>query len=151
MIYFYIVHSISWMLLLNMPVVPENKTLFIYLYIMCICNVYLCSYFLIIMTKIFIFTHFGPKYPPFFFIFCDLERLCLYNREISLAILLRQNSKTNMTKNRDKIMKYWYIFAISLTPTWNWPVLWPHLHKLHWNHLPKFHLCGNIAKCVNSH
>ncbi len=48
-----------------------------------------------------------PKYPPFFFTFCYLKRLCLYNWEISLALMLRQlaNSKTNMTKNRDKITK----------------------------------------------
>ncbi len=60
------------------------------------------------MTKIFIFTHFGLNIHHSFLY---SERLCLYNREISLAILLRQNSKTNMTKNRDKIMKYWYIFC----------------------------------------
>ncbi len=53
------------------------------------------------MTTIFHLHPLWPKYPPFFFIFCYLERLCLYNREISLAILLRQNNKTNMTKNRD--------------------------------------------------
>ncbi len=39
-----------------------------------------------------------------FLIFCDLERLCLYNREIILAVLLRQKSKTSMTKNRAKIV-----------------------------------------------
>ncbi len=55
------------------------------------------------MTKIFIFAHFGLNvYHSLYFV--ALERLCLYNREISLAALLRQNSKTNMTKNRDKIM-----------------------------------------------
>ncbi len=51
------------------------------------------------------------KYLLFFFFpfFCYLERL--YNREISLAIQYSlycsdnlQNSKTNMTKNRDKIV-----------------------------------------------
>ncbi len=40
-----------------------------------------------------------PKHLPNFFIFCYLERLCLYNREISLAVMLK-----NMTKNRDKIV-----------------------------------------------
>ncbi len=40
-----------------------------------------------------------------------LERICLYNREIILAVMLRQNSKTNMTKNRE-----YDIFAISLHP-----------------------------------
>ncbi len=109
------------------------------------------------MTKIFYLRPLWPKYPPFLFIFCFLERLCLYNREISLAVLLRQTGKTNMTKNCDKIVKclknknVYDIFAISPTPTWNWPVLWPHLHKLHWNHFPNFHLCGNITKSVNSH
>ncbi len=93
------------------------------------------------MTKIFYLRPLWPKHPPFLFIFCFVERLCLYNREISLAVLLRQTGKTNMTKNCDKIVKClknknWYdIFAISPTPTWNWSVLWPHLHKLHWNHL----------------
>ncbi len=37
----------------------------------------------------------------YFFLFCYLERLCLHNREICL-----QNSKTNMTKNRDKIVTF---------------------------------------------
>ncbi len=41
------------------------------------------------------------KYPPYFFIFCNLERICLRNREIILAVLIRQNSKINTTKNRD--------------------------------------------------
>ncbi len=44
------------------------------------------------------------KYPPFFFIFCNFERLCLYNRDIIFAALIRKNCKTNMTKNRDKIV-----------------------------------------------
>ncbi len=30
--------------------------------------------------------------------------LFFYHREISLAVMLMQNSKTNMTKNRDKIV-----------------------------------------------
>ncbi len=41
-----------------------------------------------------------PKYPPFFFMFVTLKGF-LYNREICLAALLKQNSKTNMTKNRE--------------------------------------------------
>ncbi len=55
----------------------------------------------------------------------QLSLFCLYNREISLAVLLRQTGKTNMTKNCDKIMKclknknVYDIFAISPTPTWN--------------------------------
>ncbi len=80
------------MLLLNMPIVPENKALFVLLY--------------------FIFAHFG-LYPPFIFIFCNLEKLCLYNREIILAVLLRHNSKTNMTKNGDKLVKSWYFCHIA--------------------------------------
>ncbi len=59
-----------------------------------------------IMTNIFIFAHFGLNIRHTFFIFCNLERLCLYNREIILAALLRKNCKTNMTKNRDKIVKF---------------------------------------------
>ncbi len=57
-----------------------------------------------LMTIFFYLRTLWPKYPPFFFIFCYLERLCLYNREIILAVLLRQTGKTNMTKNRDEIV-----------------------------------------------
>ncbi len=98
-----------------------------YLYIMCICNVHLCSYFFITKKKKdkdFYLRPLWPKYPPLLFIFCYLERLCLYNREISLVVLLRQTGKSNMTKNPDKIVKclkkkLYDIFAISPTPTWN--------------------------------
>ncbi len=81
-----------------MPIVPENKSGFI-----CV------SLFLFfnnkhkIMKNIFIFAHFGQNIHHSFYI-CYLERPCLYNREMILAALIRQNSKTNMTKNRDKIM-----------------------------------------------
>ncbi len=96
------------------------------------------------MTQIFIFAHFGLNvYHSLYFV--ALERLCLYNREISLAALLRQNSKTNMTKNRDKIVilkkkSWYYIFAISLTPSLN---LWPlqigvNLNKYASSHTPFF-------------
>ncbi len=82
-----------------MPIVPENKALFV----LFVYYVYLCSYFFLnkykIMTNDFYLCPLWPNYPPFFFIFCYLERLCLHNREISLAVLLRQNSQTNMTKN----------------------------------------------------
>ncbi len=44
------------------------------------------------------------KFPPYFFIFCNHERICLCNREIILAALLRQNSKINMTKNREIVI-----------------------------------------------
>ncbi len=46
---FIFVHSVSWKLLLNTYIVPGNKALFVLLvyYIMCICNLYLCFYFLI--------------------------------------------------------------------------------------------------------
>ncbi len=54
------------------------------------------------MTKIFIFAHFGLNIRHFFSWFC------LYNREISLAVMLRQlskqNGKINMTKCLDKIV-----------------------------------------------
>ncbi len=46
---------------------------------------------------------FGPNIHHSIF-FCYLERICLYNREINLAALLKQNSKTNMIKNSDKIV-----------------------------------------------
>ncbi len=78
-----------------MPIVPENKAGFI-----CV------SLFLFfnnkhkIMKNIFIF---GLNIHHSFYT-CYLERPCLYNREIILAALIRQNSKTNMTKNHDKIM-----------------------------------------------
>ncbi len=93
------------MLLLNMPIVPENKASFIcFICILCV------SLFLFfnnkhkIMKTIFIFAHFGLNIHHSFYI-CYLERPCLYNREIILAALIRQNSKTNMTKNRDKFIK----------------------------------------------
>ncbi len=81
-----------------MPIVPENKAL-CFICILCV------SLFLFLITKIkislFYLRPLWSKYPPYFFIFCNLERICLYNREIILAALLRQNGKTNMTKNRD--------------------------------------------------
>ncbi len=82
------------MFLLNMPIVPENKALFVlfvyyvYLFVMCI-------YVLIFnnkdkkMTQIFHLPPLWSKYPPYLFIFCNLERICLCNREIILAALLR--------------------------------------------------------------
>ncbi len=45
------------------------------------------------MTKIYIFTHFGLNICHPFYIFCYLERLCLYNREISLTVMLKQLAK----------------------------------------------------------
>ncbi len=71
---------------------------------MCICNVYLCSYFFITNIKLALF---GLNIHHSFYI-CYLERPCLYNREIILVALIRQNNKTNMTKNRDKIVKSLY-------------------------------------------
>ncbi len=56
------------------------------------------------MIKIFIFAHFGLNI-HYSFNICYLEKICLYNKEIILAALLRQNNKTNKTKNRDKIVK----------------------------------------------
>ncbi len=56
------------------------------------------------MKKICIFSHFGLNSHHSFLYLFYLERLCLYNREVSLAALLRQNSETNMTKNRGEIM-----------------------------------------------
>ncbi len=59
------------------------------------------------MIKIFIFAHFGLNI-HYSFNICYLEKICLYNKEIILAALLRHNNKTNKTKNRDKIVKSWY-------------------------------------------
>ncbi len=52
------------------------------------------------MKNIFIFAHFGLNINYSFYI-CYLERPCIYYREIILAALIRQNSKTNMSKNRE--------------------------------------------------
>ncbi len=61
-----------------------------------ICNVYLCSIFFInkdkIMTKIFIFTHFGQNINYPFLDFVTLKG-CLYRREIILAVMLKQLAK----------------------------------------------------------
>ncbi len=65
------------------------------------------------MKQICIFAYFGLNIHHSFDI-CYLERLCLYGKlweimgkkwEIMLAAPIRHNSKTNMTKNRDKS---WY-------------------------------------------
>ncbi len=56
------------------------------------------------MKNIFIFARFGLNIHHSFYM-CYLERLCFYNRGIMLAALIRRNSKTNMTENRDKIVK----------------------------------------------
>ncbi len=55
------------------------------------------------MTMIYIFTHFGLSIRHTFIYFVSFVRLCLYNREISLAVMLKQLSKqkNNMTKNHD--------------------------------------------------
>ncbi len=55
-----------------------------------------------IMSKIVIFAHFGLNIYHSFFIFCYFERLCLIIGKLFWLNLLRQNSKTNMTKNREK-------------------------------------------------
>ncbi len=84
-----------------MPIVPENKAGFI-----CILCVSLFLFFNNkhkIIKNIFIFAHFGLNIHHSFYI-CYLERPCLYNREIILVALIRQNSKTNMTKNHDEIV-----------------------------------------------
>ncbi len=79
-----------------MPLVPENKAVcficILYVFVMCI-------FVLIFNNKDKIMS----KYPPYF-IFCNLERICLCNGEIILAALLRQNSKINMTKNREIVI-----------------------------------------------
>ncbi len=73
-----------------------------------------------IMTKIFYLPPLWYKYPPYFFIFCNRERICLYNRYIILAALIRHNIKINMTKNCEIVIfkkkNRYDIFAISPTP-----------------------------------
>ncbi len=80
-----------------MLIVPENKALFVCFVCILLCVFVMCTFVLVkqykIMTNICIFAHF------FFFLFHFY--LWLYNREIILAVLLRQNSKTNMTNNPD--------------------------------------------------
>ncbi len=69
------------MLLLNMPIVPENKALFyISLYYVCILSVFvMCIFVLVfnnkdkIMTKIFIFPHFGLNIHHTFLYFVTLK------------------------------------------------------------------------------
>ncbi len=98
------VHSIYWMLLLNTPIAYTVC----FICILCVVVMWICVLIFNkkykIMTEIFLFTHFGLNIHHSFVISCYLERICLYNRENSLAALLRQNGKTNMTKNRDEIV-----------------------------------------------
>ncbi len=90
------------LLLLNSPIVAYLKIKHCLFYLF-ICNVCLCSNF---FSKIFIFSHFCLNicHTFYIYIFCYLKRLCLYNRAISLAVMLKQlaNRKTNMTKTLDK-------------------------------------------------
>ncbi len=87
-----------------MSIVPENKAVS---FICILCVFVMCIFVLIfnkkgtIMTQIFIFPHFGLNIHHTFFLFCNLERICLYNREMILPALLRNDSKINMTKNRE--------------------------------------------------
>ncbi len=69
----------------------------------------MCIFVLLFNNKDKIMTDFylpplWSKYTPYFFIFCNLESICLCNREIILAALLRQNSKINMTNNREIVI-----------------------------------------------
>ncbi len=54
------------------------------------------------MTMILIFAPFGLNIHHSFLYSVTLKGF-VYNIEMSLAALLRQNSKTNITKNRDQI------------------------------------------------
>ncbi len=60
------------------------------------------------MTKIFIFTHFAHFL--YLFVFCYIESFCLYNKEISLAVVFRQ-----LAMNCDIKKNYviWYFFHIA--------------------------------------
>ncbi len=57
------------------------------------------------MTKIFIFAHFGLNIHHSYLYFVSLKGFVFIIGKISLAVLLRQTGKTNMTKNCDKIVK----------------------------------------------
>ncbi len=94
------------MLLLNKHIVAylKIKCCLFYLYIMCIYlyNMYLFSHFFI--TKIKIINILNIRHT-----FFTLEGFVFYNRETSLAVMLKQlrrNRKNNMTKNHDKIVKF---------------------------------------------
>ncbi len=81
----------------------------IYFFVYILCVFVMCIFVLIFNNKDKIMTDFylpplWSKYPPYFFIFCNLERIGLCNREIILAALLRQNSKINLTKNREIVI-----------------------------------------------
>ncbi len=80
-------------------------------------------------------------------------KLCLSDLHTLLIKLHMDPNALDSSLQWQRIMiKLWYdIFATSPTTTWNWPVLSPDLHKLHWNHFTKCNLCGNITKSVSGH
>ncbi len=92
---FLFVHSISWMLLLNTPIVAYQKIkhCFFYLYIVCICNVCLCSHFLITTIKqrqgFLSFTHFGLNihHPFLYFFTLKVSRFRVPSRLLLLSVL----------------------------------------------------------------
>ncbi len=92
------IQFLEYSFLLNMSIAPENKARFV-LFVMCI--------FILIKIKQWQGFYLRPLWPisSILLLFGYPERICLY-KEMILAALLRQNSKTNMTKNRDKIVKY---------------------------------------------
>ncbi len=66
-----------------MPIVAENKVV---CFICILCVFVMCIFVLIFNNKDKIMTDFylpplWSKYPPYFLIFCNLERICLCNRE----------------------------------------------------------------------
>ncbi len=83
------------MLLLNTPIVAYQKIkhCFFYLYIVCICNVCLCSHFLITTIKqrqgFLSFTHFGLNIHHPFYIFFTLKvsRFRVPSRLLLLSVL----------------------------------------------------------------
>ncbi len=78
------------MLLLNTLIVPKNKTLFVlfvyYVYFLCVS---LVSFF---YNKDKFMSLWSSIHHSFVYL-CYLERLCLYNKDISLAAMLRQLEK----------------------------------------------------------
>ncbi len=66
------------MLLLNTHIVPENKTWFYFIYILCVFVRYIFAQFFLeqrLNNDYFYFHPRWPKYPPYFLILCYLEKL----------------------------------------------------------------------------
>ncbi len=108
-VYYFYICSFSF---LNAPAkytycsIPENKTVY---FICILCVFVMCIFVLIqdkIMTKIFIFTHFGLNICHTFLYFVTLKGFVFIIGKLVWLYCSNSlhNRKTNMTKNRDKIV-----------------------------------------------